>query len=199
MVGLDGSGKMQETHWIMSTQTLITAADFEKIADGLGPCELVRGEVVRLSPGGYEHNRAVSNAHGLLWSWARQSRQGRALTKETGLIVGRDPDTVRGADVVYYSYRRLPQGSAPRGFVATPPDLVVEIVSERQSWRQAVTKAGEYLNMGVDRVWLVDFKTQRIHVYRPDTEPVILNRGDILADETVLPGFRCQVDDLFET
>jgi len=28
----------------------MTAAEFEKVAENLGPCELVRGEVVTLSP-----------------------------------------------------------------------------------------------------------------------------------------------------
>ncbi len=173
------------------------AAEFERIAERLGPCELVGGEVVTLSPGDYEHNQAVSNAFGLLREWARQQKVGRVLTNETGLIVQRQPDTVRGVDVVYYSYERLPQGSAPRGFQTTPPNLVAEAIGKGQGWREMVEKVGEYLRMGVDVVWVIEPKSQRVHVYHPDVEPVVLNRGDTLADPAGLPGFHCKVEELF--
>lgn len=181
----------------MSTHTLITAAQFERIANHLGPCELVRGEVTSLSPGGIEHNQIVGNLHAILWNWARSSGLGRAMPGETGLIVGREPDTVRGADVVYFSYERLPRDVTPAGFTSVAPNVVAEVVGFKQGWREAIAKANEYLRMGVDRVWIIDAKSQRVHIYRPDAEPVVLSREDTLADEVVLPGFASRVDELF--
>ncbi|MBI4581515.1 MAG: Uma2 family endonuclease [Planctomycetes bacterium] len=181
----------------MSTQTLMTAREFETLAGRLGPCELVRGEVITLSPGGLAHNRVVSNAFGLLRDWARQSGHGRAFTNETGLIVDRRPDTVRGADVVYYSYQRLPRNSGPEGFSDIPPELVVEVVGKGQGWREMVEKAGEYLRMGVDRVWVIDPSSRRVHVFRPDVEPLVLGPGSTVTDQDVLPDFHAKTDDLF--
>ncbi|MBI4579579.1 MAG: Uma2 family endonuclease [Planctomycetes bacterium] len=181
----------------MSIQTLMTAREFEAVAGRLGPSELVRGEVITLSPGGFAHSRLTARVASVLSRWADDTGLGQVLTGEMGLIVQQGPDTVRGADVVYYSHRRLPPESSPEGFCDVAPNLVVEIVGKGQSWREMVEKVGEYLRMGVDAVWVIDPKSRRVHLYRPDTEPVVLDRNGTLADEPILPGFACTVDDLF--
>ena len=181
----------------MTTQTLITAAEFEEMADRLGPCELVRGEVVTMSPAGMPHSRITAKMVVRLERWAEESGQGRTMAGGLGVIVERGPDTVREADVAYYSYRRLGREESPEGFSPVPPNLIVEIVSPRQGWRKVVRKAGEYLQMGVDRVWIFDPSSRRVHVYRPDAEPVVLNAGDTLCDDDVLPGFQCGVSEIF--
>jgi Uma2 family endonuclease len=116
---------------------------------------------------------------------------------DSGLIVGREPDTVRGAEVVYFSYERLPREITPTSFTTVPPDLVAEIVGHRQGWREAAVKTDEYLAMGVYRVWIVDAKAHRVHVCRAGAEPVVLDPRDTLSDEDILPGFTCRVDELF--
>ena len=140
----------------MVTKMLMTAEEFESVSNRLGPCELVRGEVVNLSPGGTEHSFVSMNVGGLLWQWARQTKLGRVWTNEAGLVIQHDPDTVRGADVAYVSFQRLPRGSHSSSFATVPPELVVEIVGKGQGWRDMVEKAGEYMRMGVDRVWVLD-------------------------------------------
>jgi Uma2 family endonuclease len=180
----------------MDTQTLMTAQEFEGAAARLGPCELVRGEVVTLSPGGILHSRITATAAFLLEQWNRRQRSGRVLAGEMGLIIERDPDTVRGADVAYYSYERLPVDAAGEGFCAVPPNLVVEVVGKGQGWREMVAKTAEYLHMGVDRVWIIDPSTKRVHIYRPDGEPAVLGQDQTLTDP-ILPGFSCQVAEFF--
>jgi Uma2 family endonuclease len=49
-----------------------------------------------------------------------------------------------------------------------------------------------------DRVWIVDPETQRVHIYRANTEPAVLNVDDVLNDESILPGFSCRVAEFFE-
>ncbi len=181
----------------MSTQTLMTATEFERIAGGLGPCELVRGEVVALSPGAGPHSSVSGKVVALLGSWALQSKLGRVWTNEAGLLVEQNPDTVRGVDALYYSYHRLAKGATPPGFTTIPPELVVEVIGRGQGWPEMLKKSSEYLKMGVDRVWVIDPNSRRVHVYRSDVEPIVLDRKDTLADEAVLPGFRCQVEELF--
>jgi Uma2 family endonuclease len=176
----------------MDTQSLMTAGEFEEAAARLGPCELVRGEAVTLSPGGFRHSRIAMRAGFLLESWNQQAGLGRVLGCEMGLITARNPDTVRGADVAYYSYQRLPKGTAGEGFCAVPSELVVEVVGKGQGWRDMLTKAGEYLRMGVDRVWIIDPRSQQVHIY--GAPPAILQPGDTLTDP-LLPGFSCQVDE----
>lgn len=182
----------------MTTRTLMTVDEFELACDRLGPCELVRGEVILLSPGGFPHSRIGIRVGFILEQWARQTRLGRAVSNEAGIVVETDPDTVRGADVAYFSYQRLPKGTEPTGFSTTPPELVVEVIGAGQGWRALLEKAGEYLRMGVDRVWIVDPKSRRVHVLRPDAEPAFVSDEQTLTDEIILPGFSCAVRDFFE-
>ena len=182
----------------MSVKTLMTAEEFERISDTIGSAELVRGEVVQLSPAGFEHGRIVANVAFLLEQWARKSRRGRVVAGEAGVIVETDPDTVRGADVAYISYARLPKEKRPTGFVSTPPELVVEVIGAERGWKETIDKAAEYLTMGIDRVWIIDPNSRRLHVFRPDAEPIVLAEGDRLTDDAILPGFSCTVQEFFE-
>lgn len=134
----------------------MTAKRFEQIADDLGPCELVRGEVVYLSPGGMVHSSLTTRMVLLLGNWAERTRRGRVFTNEAGIITERKPDTVRGMDVTYFSYKRLPRDQTPDGVSTVPPELAVEIIGKKQGWKVMVQKAGEYLRMGTDRVWLAN-------------------------------------------
>lgn len=181
----------------MHTTRLISERSFERLAAGLGPCELEQGEVVRLSPGGMPHSRCTATIAFLLEKWARAGKRGRVFTNEAGLITERDPDSVRGVDVAYYSYGRLPRSELPEGFTDVPPTLAVEVVGKGQGWRKLLEKAGEYLRIGVDRVWIVDPGKRRMCVLQGDEPPRVLGGRQTLADADALPGFRCRVAELF--
>jgi len=176
----------------------LTARQFERDYAGVPNCELVRGEVVRLSPGGMGHGRPSMHAAYLLEKWAREGKHGRVFTNETGIITSRSPDSVRGADAAYFSYRRLPTKKTPRGFSAIPPELVVEVVGRGQGWKEMVEKAAEYLAMGVDRVWVLDPDKRTLHVFKGDAAPQRLTPKELVRDSTILPGFSCRVARFFE-
>lgn len=175
----------------------LTLDEFIKTVDPECSCELVRGAVIELSPGGLSHGGPSANLVFLLQSWARSTHRGRTFTNEIGLITERDPDTLRGADVVYYSYNRLPKGET-RVYSDIPPELVVEVAGRGQTWADLHEKAAEYLRMGVDRVWLVDPEKHTILVIRSDAAPEQLAQNDTLRDEVVLPGFESRVEAIFE-
>ena len=55
-------------------------------------------------------------------------------------ITERDPDTLRGADFAFYSYTQVPKGSFPkRGYLKVPPDLVVEVRSPDDRWKNILS------------------------------------------------------------
>src|SRR5579859_4269133 len=64
--------------------------------------ELEEGEIVEMSLPGERHGVVCGNANGILWSFTRQRKKGYVCSNDTGLILERDPDTVRGADVALY-------------------------------------------------------------------------------------------------
>lgn len=178
-------------------RTRLTAREYLKICHDIGPSELERGEVIRLTAAGMGHSGPVANIAIILGMWARTTGLGRVHTGETGLITRSSPDTVRGIDVAYYSYDRLPKSKTPTGFSRTPPNLAVEVVGKGQGWRKMVEKAAEYLAMGVDRVWIVDPEKRRVCVLRSDIEPQSYGTRQTISDAEVLPGFRCKVAEFF--
>src|SRR5713101_2036034 len=64
--------------------------------------ELEEGEIVEMSLPGQRHGVVCGNASWILGNFTRQRKKGFVCTNDTGLILERDPDTVRGADVALY-------------------------------------------------------------------------------------------------
>jgi len=59
---------------------------------------------------------------------------GHATSNDSWVLVGRNPDTVRGGDVAHYSYGRVPQGPLPAGYLDVVPELVFEVRSPTDRW-----------------------------------------------------------------
>ncbi|HEY3242898.1 MAG TPA: Uma2 family endonuclease [Phycisphaerae bacterium] len=179
--------------------TLLTAEQFAEQFGNIPFCELVRGEVVELTARGLIHSRTVGRAYFLVETWARQSGLGRAFTGETGVFTEHDPDTVRGADIAYFSYGRLPRETElPSGFSRIPPELVIEVLGKGHGWDEMYEKVSEYLRAGVDAVWVLDPDSRSLSAFRPNTPPVVLEAEAEIRDEALLPGFSCHDSQFFE-
>jgi Uma2 family endonuclease len=176
----------------------ITIEDFGRIAQRLGPCELVKGEIVRLSPGYVPHSQVSANITRILGNYAHSSRTGRVLGNEAGVVVDADEGTVRGADALFISYKRMSSGRKYAGFLTRPPELIVEVMGEDESWHAIEEKVAEYHGIGVDLVWVADPRTQAVRAYPRDKEPFVLQKRDKIFGGKLLPGFSCRVGEFFE-
>ena len=123
---------------------------------------------------------------------------GRFLTNDSGVINERGPDTVRGEDVSFYSYQRVPKGPLPRGYLDVPPDLVCEVLSPDDRWRKVLGKVAEYLDAGVQVVVVLDPERRMIHVFTDDEPTRILTDRDELTIPGLLGDFRVPVHRLFD-
>ncbi|MFO0956443.1 MAG: Uma2 family endonuclease [Isosphaeraceae bacterium] len=175
----------------------ITAEEFAARPDPGYPEELVKGRIVAMTQPGIRHGLTCCQASFLLRLFLQGHDLGRVLTNDSGVITGRNPDTVRGADVAFYSYNRLPRGDRPTGLTAAVPELVVEVLSPSDRWTNVVAKIGDYLGAGVTAVLILDDDTQSAHVYRGDTPPTTLGPDDTLTFPDILPGFEAPVRSLF--
>ncbi len=151
-----------------------------------------------MSPGGMNDSTFAENVAFYLGLWSREIKLGRVWINEAGIVVESDPDTVRGADVAYISYKRLPKGTSSTSFSRVAPELVVEVLGKGQGWTEILEKAAEYLKMGVDRVWILDPSSKCVHVYRQNSGPVVLTSDDTIEAPEILPGFSCRVASFFE-
>lgn len=182
----------------MRTSTLLTADDLARVADVLGPCELVKGEIIPMSPGGLDHSTVTGRAYFLLESYNRTRRLGRVLTNEAGIVVSRKPDTVRGADVAFISYQRLPKDSPPKGFLQQPPELVIEVFGDDASWAKMDEKIADYHGAGVDAVWVLDPRARTLHAHPRGAARVLFHESDIVSADPHMSGFACRVGEFFE-
>jgi Uma2 family endonuclease len=77
------------------------------------------------------------------------------------------------------------------------PDLCVEVLSPSNRMARIREKLAEYFQRGVRMVWIADPEDRTVAVYRSPEEGRILHETATLTGEDVLPGFSCQVADLF--
>jgi Uma2 family endonuclease len=178
------------------TVELLTADDLFKMPSSLR-YELIDGVLIEMSPPGEEHGGVAGNIAGLLFVYAREHRVGRVLT-EVGYIVRRNPDTVRAPDVAFVRTERIPGGQLSRRFSQVAPDLIVEVVSPYDTPTEVQTKVHEWIEFGVNLVWVVYPESRTVTIIRSLQERFNLTHEDVLDGGEVLPGFSCRVSELFE-
>jgi Uma2 family endonuclease len=176
-------------------KNLLTADQFYRMT-GIGPAELVNGEIVTRMPTGHPHGFIENIIGAFLFIYLQANRIGRALTGEVGIITKRQPYTVRAADVVFISHERLAEAQ-PEGYLDVAPELVIEIMSPSNSWTETQEKLADYFAIGVKMVWVVDLQLEQIHVYRSLEEIQLFRLDDELTAEEILPGFTLPLTDIF--
>ena len=183
----------------MMTKTMITCEEFEKLAltGKLSPwCELIDGEIVEMAPPECLHSVASSQVHGILRDFVRPKKLGYVLCGETGLHIRSDLPRCRGADVLFISYKRLPKGNIPQGFLRVPPELIVDILSD--TWSVMDEKVDDYHRTGVDMVWVVDPKTRTVKKFPRGGKPAVIHDGGEIDGGKILPGFKVPVSRIFD-
>ena len=180
------------------TQKLITAEEFLRMPppENGSKVELVRGEVVPVCRPGFRHGLRQARIGTLLDQFGRSTGHGRAVV-ETGVVTEREPDTVRGPDISYWSAERLPLNQEPEGYPEIAPDCAVEVLSPSNRMSKIREKMAEYFQSGVRMVWIVDTEDRTVAVYCSMDEGHILHESAILEGDDVLPGFKCRVAELF--
>src|SRR5205807_2989929 len=108
------------------------------------------------------------------------------------------PRLVRKPDVSFVRRGRFPGDRPPIGHAHIAPDLAVEVVSPNDLAEEIEEKVQDYLMAGVPLVWVCYPGIRTIHVFRVDRTTARLTDAQELDGETVLPGFRCRVGDLFQ-
>lgn len=173
----------------------LTGKDLWEMGD-IGRCELIEGELVKMSPTKPKHGRIESRIDRILAAFVEENDLGEVQVGEVGIYTRRDPDTVRGADVLFISHERLAQAT-PDDFLDVPPELVVEILSPNDRWIEVKKKLREYFDVGVDVVLLVNPEESRVSVYRSLTDIQEFAYDDELIVDDVVPGLSVPLARLF--
>jgi len=159
--------------------------------------ELEEGEIVETPTPGERHGVVCGNIAFLLGLLIRTIKRGRVLPNDTGLILDRDPDTVRGPDISLYTdikkYRDL-----SLKYIDEMPTLVVEVLSPSDKQGRTTRRLNRFLERGVGVVWMVDPDEKSVTIWWQGHAPIVLEGDEEIANIPALPEFRCKVSEIFD-
>lgn len=183
----------------MSTliEPLITAAEYARMPDRGVPTELVRGRVIELGLPTPRHGQICLKVGRIVGNFADDNDLGHVVSNDSGVLTEKGPDTMRGADIAFYSYGRVPRGQLPSGYLDVKPELIFEVLSSNDRWPKVLAKVSEYLDIGVAVVCVLDPRSEAVQVYRGEELPHTLEGDDELTLPDVLPGFATPVKRFF--
>lgn len=181
-----------------TTATLLTADDLLAMPEDGNRYELLRGELVSTPMSSYESSDIAMGIGSALRAFAHTRGLGRVAGADGAFILARDPYTVRIPDASFVQIDRLPPANQRRRFLELAPDLAVEVVSPSDSANDVQEKVLEYLDFGVQLIWVVHPVQRTVTVYTPDRHARVLSETDTLDGGDVLPGFTLPVAGIFE-
>ena len=177
-----------------ATQTLITAEQLM----AMGPdtrFELVRGELVAMSPVNKKHGWLVVRLAAWMYSFVDPRKLGVVGT-ELGFILARDPDLVRAPDVCFIPTARWGDFDQD-GFFEGAPDLAVEVLSPDDRASEVQKKVREYFSAGTSWVWIVDPANETVTVYHPGGNARVYSGSETVTGEGLLAEFSFTPTELF--
>ena len=135
---------------------LLTAEEFMAADLGEGTFELVRGEIVEMPAADAGTRTCLCEYVAfVLENYGRQSGHGYALSNDSAVVTERNPDTVRGPDVCFYSHARWPRAQVGNNLPPVPPDSPSKLSLPGIASAMIMKKVSEYLGAGVSLVWVV--------------------------------------------
>jgi Uma2 family endonuclease len=181
---------------------LLTDEEFYDLPDPPdgGKLEVVDGRVMVYTPVSGKHGEVQVTIAAALNGFLRGRSDG-AVTVETGFVLQRNPDIVRAPAVAVARLDTLEDGQLPEeGFVQGPPLLAIEVVSPNDKQRDILDKVGDYIDHGVERVWVVRSKAGNVVVYHGNGDiRLVPADGTLTSDDAgfATPGFELPVSDIF--
>lgn len=178
-------------------EKLLTADDLLRLYGEGVRGELIRGVLCETMSTGRKHGLIVGKLTYSLGAIVYPQGLGSVMASDSGVLLEREPDTVREPDIAYFSVDTMPLGDDSDGYADVIPDLVVEVVSPSDTWQSVHDKAMMWQSFGVRLVWVAFPDERMVNVYSPDGAMFTLNESDTLDGGDVLPQFSCAVRDIF--
>lgn len=178
----------------VETTKLMTADELLAMPnDGIHRHELVRGELLTMSPSGAKHSAIALRIGAHLLTHVMARRLGMAYGADAGFIIKRNPDTVRAPDASFVRAERVVKTTK---YFPAAPDLAVEVISPNDTYTEVRTKVREYLAAGTRMVVVVDIDEQVVTV-NTSTGTTELTIDDTLTGGDVVPGWQLPLREIF--
>jgi len=157
--------------------------------------ELINGEIVEVTPT-EEHGSVTTDLITFLNVFVNQYKLGRVVNE----VSYKNPADVynnRIPDISFTRAERL-KPLVTEGASTQMPDLVIEVKSPGNTRKSLQEKAVYFIQNGVLLVWIVYPQERMVEVYRPGQAMETLGINDTLEGETVLPGFKLALGEVFQ-
>lgn len=153
-------------------------------------------ELVIMPPTGFETGRRNSRLTRYLDLWAEAD--GRGVSCDSSTLFTLPNGAKRSPDAAWVRRTLVEQLSQEQRERVLPlcPEFVVELRSSTDHLADLQEKMQEYIDNGARLGWLIDPFDKRVHVYRPDQPPEILDDPAEISGDPVLPGFVLPVREL---
>lgn len=175
----------------------MTASQLSELPDDGYRYDLVRGELLKMSPAGRGQGRIAAIFLRSFDTFVLEKCLGETYAAETGFLLATDPDTVLAPDVSFVSRDRLPAIEGVQGFIPIPPDLVVEVISPSDRYTEVEDKVLEWLNAGTKVVITLNPRKSLARIYRSPKDVQTLEETDILELPDIVPGWKIPLHELF--
>ena len=181
---------------VVQTQ-LMTADQLLALPDDGHRYELVRGELRKMPPAGFEHGELSLDIGASLSTYVKAHNLGKACGAETGFLIGSDPDHVLAPDAAFVRRERVAAAGRVTGYWPGPPDLAVEVISPNDRYTEVAEKVADWLAAGVQLLILVDPRRRSVTRHAPGQPPVTLTEQDTLDASPAVPGWQLPIRNLF--
>lgn len=171
----------------MSDDELIAFSDANK------PCRIERlasGEILVMTPSGFESNRREAYVVYELFAWAETDGRGIAFSSNAGFNL---PDgSTLSPDAGWVESSRLNQLAEDQRerFLPFAPDFVVEILSPSDSAADLDAKMKQWIANGARLGWRIDPFSGTVVIYSENQAPILLDRPEVVEGSGPMAGFR---------
>jgi Uma2 family endonuclease len=155
------------------------------------------GDVIIMPPTGANTGERNSEINFQLKLWAKKNKQGRTYDSSTGFKLPNG--ATFSPDASWVLKERIEKFTVKQRekFLPLCPDFVLELRSASDSLKDSQAKMEEYMENGARLGWLIDPKTKKVHVYRPNAESEILDNPKIVSGEDVLENFELDLTEIW--
>jgi Uma2 family endonuclease len=158
--------------------------------------EIVNGIPEEKPMAGARHGSIIMRLGARLVNYVEAQQMGEVYSPDTTFIVGKNQ---RLPDLGVVFAARIPADGEPEGIWEIAPDLAIEVISPNDVYTKVAQKVDDYLEAGVQQVWLVLPEQQSITIYRSPVDVTVFQDEMELVSEDLLPGFRCPLREIFKT
>ena len=149
----------------------------------------VKRELLIMSPSGSKTGWRNSRVNQQLANWADENGEGLSFDSSAGFTLPNGAKRSPDAAWVRREVWDLLTEAQQEEFAPICPDFVVELRSPTDSLIGLQEKMNEYIENGARLGWLLDPKTRRAYLYRPNQPVECIENPSGLSGESVLPKF----------